>query len=180
MEIDEYIQMSRQSITSVQERARKDIEDYMVKSDIKTEDPTKMTRVAIGISNRTGGIGKIPTRLEMAEEYEKLSEGKIKGTAKLQARKYAELIYQPTTYAEVTLNQGSKQIGKLKIICTLPEHAQAFANYWIGKTIDSLSIDQHMKYFNRSIKGLRISRAGVIEINDNGKVDNIGVVFSYV
>lgn len=180
MDVDDYIQMSERSIENTQRKIRQEIENYMKISEIKISDPSTLTRTTIHVKDKKGEYYNILGREEVEKSYEELSKGKIKGKASEQARKYAEVIYQPSTYMEMTLNSKSGGIATLKVLCTLPEHAQAFGNYWIGQTIESMTLDQQVADFKRKVKGLRVADVKLSDYNgDKATITSVTCEMTY-
>ncbi|MBD3248483.1 hypothetical protein GF336_00370 [Candidatus Woesearchaeota archaeon] len=171
MNTDDYIRMSRMSIEDTQKKVRREIEKYMKKSDIKRSTGEGVNHAFFEIGERTGEYNDISDREAVSSYYSVLSEGKIKGNTMKKAMKYAEVIYQPETHAILHLMGDTGIVASLHVVCTLPEHVQGFANYWIGKDIESHTIQNQVNDFKRKLSSLRVSN---VEIeNYNGKSDTI-------
>jgi hypothetical protein len=155
----------------------------MRKSDLK-KDTVSRTTARIVVGSKTGEYYEIPYRQDpgVVAIYNKLSTGKIIGeSAKLQSLKYAEVMYQPSLYANLTLLQGSQTIAEMQVLCTLPEHVQAFANYWIGQTIDSQSFMNLVSDFRNKMKALRVANVNVTrKPTSAAKITSIATTLSYV
>lgn len=97
--------------------------------------------------------GYVKPRAYYTEHYEKLLTGKVIGEGmKKRCKDYADIMMQETTYCELELQTRKTTIATINIFCTLPEHIQDFANYWINKTIDSQTFQQMVKDFETTMQ----------------------------
>lgn len=175
MDTNDYINLSEQSIANTQRKVKEEINKYMRKEDIKLPYGEEITSTTKEIHKKTGNYYHIPKRQECIKEYEELSKGKIKGSAFRQSVKYAEIIYQPTTRALLELKERNNVLVTIAINSTLPEHAQAYANYWIGQVIESETFNEQLQDFRNKMKALRIARIRAESRPEEGKVTSIKV-----
>jgi hypothetical protein len=178
MEMNDYIQMSKRNIQALQARVERDIQQFMKKSDIKVTG-TPVTKSSQTFTQRTGEWYEKAQKSEVLNVYEKLSQNKFREGTTQKAIEYSELMFQPTCFTNISLKEGSKELAELKVICTLPEHLQAFANYWIGQSIDSNSLKSLVHDFQNKIKGFNCACATIQSYSDSGRINNIETQICY-
>lgn len=179
MSTEEEILLGEANPTEIQElmeRIRRNIKAYMNKEDIKIRDGT--TRGTTPLFHKQATT-MLPSRGDMAFHYDNLLQGKVEDPEmKKKAIHYAELMIQDNTWCHLQVKLDSGAIGELKVICCLPEHGQAFANYWIGKEIDSQSWDAYLNEFSNLMRGYKV--ATVLDKKapqQGGKVTSVSTTF---
>jgi hypothetical protein len=162
MDSSTYMGRNSDAVIEIQQRVERELKRYSNKKDIKISDPNEITQTEY--SPQSTGTNILPTRSQLNKNYDDLVYTKIKDkNMRMKAIDYAELMIQPTTFCKLELHSNKGKSAELKIICCLPEHAQAFANFWVGKTIDSNQFKTIVSKFEGEMKKYLISNVIIEE-----------------
>lgn len=173
-----YMGTNDTGVQEVQKKVRKVLSNYMNKTDIKIKNRDTINTTTTNFQKTQHNI--LPTRGQLKYQYNDLLKGKINDPKlKNKTIQFAELLMQDTTYADLTLKTDKGGTAKLKVICCLPEHGQAFTNWWHGQEIDS-PFEQLVKAFESEMKQYRIAKVIITQPPTNtGRVNKTQTNFTY-
>lgn len=161
MNQDDFIFGKDENYTAkVERRVREALDSYARKPDIKIDNRNTVTKTT---PQFYAGNITMPSREDVWMNYSELLRGKV-NDPKLRAkvRKFSEVLMQPETFCNLDLKDKSDDvIASLKVICTLPEHGQVFANYWTNKVIESQNFKELVYEFEKKLKRFRISKVHI-------------------
>lgn len=169
------------------EKIRRDLRSYQNKSEILVEKRELVTKTSLQLRPTTSYV-PAEREKEHQSEYDQLLMGKITDpNVKKRAIEYAELIVQPTTFCDLTLNTNQLDNLKLQITCCLPEHAQVFTNWWISNSpiigkgmMEKKRREFENKYQSELNIGMVKTVQGPTDTNTEYKIRSAEATFSFV
>lgn len=159
------------------QKVRDQLKGYPKKSQIKGQIKKGIRGITRPLFNNKKNI---PKRGEIIHNYDDLLRNKVDdNTVKEQIIKYAEIVLQPDTLCELGLISRDVEVATLKVFCCLPEHGQVFANFWIGKTIESAEWKIIINQFKNYCAPYNIGMVGEEKI-PTGKVTITGIKTGFI
>jgi hypothetical protein len=168
-----------EEVNKIMEKIEVNLSRYTKKSDIKVEYPDMLTSTEMQFLPQTTTV--IPQRVSLKRKYDQLLDRKIRDpNMKKKTMEYAELMVQPNAYCNVLLSSSKGVEAELKVVCCLPEHCQAFVNWWHGKFIDSQSINVLNNGFINEMRKYRIATSIVQKVpKGESKITSVQTVMNF-
>lgn len=136
-------------------RVRKHIAGYKNKKTIEEKIKPNITQ---SLGPRYTVKNKLPHRSTILHRYEQLLNTKVTDNeVQKDVIKFAELIVQNRAYCELNLHNNEGVVAQLVVVRCLPDHEQAFANYWLGRNIESNNFNQLVSQFTSKMKQYNIA-----------------------